>query len=87
MEQRKEFGLRGRSEVSARPKEAMGNFERDRSMYERIRESDPTMDELLKRYDGIRAFQDVGHGTPDDGRVIDQIEKEIVERYKQLNRD
>jgi hypothetical protein len=86
-EKPREFGKRRpERDQNAASVPEMRDFTKDRPMYERLRKNDAQMDELLTRYEGIVAAQEVGYGVHDDARERESVEKQIRERYEELNR-
>ena len=75
MLERKEFGLRKRTEAPA----PHSDFKRDRSVYERLRTYNKEIDQLLNDYDAIIAHQAAGNSVLADEREKERIQKRLEE--------
>lgn len=81
LEGRKEFGMRGRSEKAPEPTPA-SDFERDRPMFERLRRTNSTIDDLLTRLDAISAHQGIGQGVLADDKEKNELKRQVREAYE-----
>jgi len=82
---RKRLGLSQKPKVPLQNME-VGNFETYRRWYEENPKKDDVVRDLMRRRAEITGFQTSGNNHTDDPKKLDEIDRQLWERRKQLTR-